>query len=423
MSAPPRLRRLFSWALVGQGGYAASQWLLLVLIAKLLPTDVAAEVADTWIYALAVIAPCVLLSHADMRVLISAEVKPRYASATYLRARAWSLFAMSVVVALIASLVPMTTTQVATVFALLGARVVEGFLDWVYGHYQRSERQDWLAASQIARALLGAGLGSWALLRWQSAAPMAAALAVAWLVVLVGFDLPRVSKLRFEATRGSGSSNPAGTGGRTRKLLWAALPLGLTAALISLNTSVPRYAIEAWGPDGSLGTFGSVAFVLVALALVNQALRGSTLPRFAAAYAVGDTRAAGRVLAATLAVAALPGLLLALLAWGWGGEILTLLYNASYGDQGPLLAWLCLGAVMGGVAGSLRAALTALGVLRRQVGVTAAALAVTAAIAFLWVPRAPLLGAAMAVLAGRAVMVSIHGALLFSVWKRRPAVS
>ena len=409
---PTSLRRLFSWALVGQGTYAASQWALLVAIAKLLTPAAAERAADQWVFALALCAPFVLFAQAEMRVLLSAESPdaPRFGTRSYLAARRGGNLAMAAAVLAVGAWALPDLASYRVLAWLVLARIIEGRVDIVYGHYQKAERHAWQAQSQIARGCLGLLLGGLGLWLTDSLEWMVAGMALAWLIILLAWDRRRLTSLRFTA---ESDLDP-----RATQRLWRrAWPLAVAAALISLNSSLPRYVLEALAPEGRLGIFGSVAYLLVVMTLVNQALRGATLPRFAVAWQRGERRAASRVLVGTLLVAALPGLALALLALLWGGPLLVLLYNGSYADQGPLFAWLSLAAAAGGIAGCLRAALTAMGRIRSQVPVTALAATVTGICAWVWVPESPLLGAATAVLAGRSAMALVHAGILVHAWR------
>ena len=72
-----------------------------------------------------------------------------------------------------------------------------------------------------------------------------------------------------------------GSWNRMQRLLIAAAPLGVTAALVSLTFNIPRYIIRAEHSREMLGLFASVAVVMQAGALVFRAVEQPALPRLA----------------------------------------------------------------------------------------------------------------------------------------------
>ena len=95
---------------------------------------------------------------------------------------------------------------------------------------------------------------------------------VAWLAVFLGYDL----------CRANGALAPGEQYFRLdwqveRKLVLLALPLGFVTMLLSLNGNLPRYLLEHYGGPAQLGMFASMAYLLVALSTVVNAL-GQSAP-------------------------------------------------------------------------------------------------------------------------------------------------
>ena len=429
-SAPRRGGRLgpsLVWSLAGQGVYAVGQWAILALTAKLLPIESATTVAGRLVMALAICAPLVSLTQVELRSLLAADHQHRVPASTWWRARSLGNAAMFVGAVAAALFAGEGWALLAAVVALAGARWIEGYLDLAYGVFQRAERHDLIARSQIVRALSSLGAFAVLLVHYEDLAMALFGVALAWGTVLVWVDKPALRRLD-----GVGRELPGDTGGEGEgpvALLRRALPLGLVGALVSLTSNLPRYWIERHFDEATLGIFGMVAYVLVGLALMNQAARRVFLPRMARAAPMASTEAAASghdrgtsfrsILVFALGFAALPSVLMGVLGTLWGGPLLVLLYNPSLAEQGPLLVWLSVAALAAAVGGVLRDALTATGRLRSQLPAVIVAFVLTAIVAALRVPVDPLLGGAQALITGRLAMALSYAYLL---WRGTPRV-
>ena len=89
----------------------------------------------------------------------------------------------------------------------------------------------WVVGYQIAKNQLDGGAENFV----QNAVAIVA-LGLAWWIVLVGHDRPASRKLDV----GKDVDDRADRWARVRRLTWSALPLGFSALLVSLNTSIPR---------------------------------------------------------------------------------------------------------------------------------------------------------------------------------------
>src|ERR1700716_121612 len=83
MPPPASLRSNFSWTFAGNATYAAGQWAILSLLAKLGSSEMLGQYA----LAVALTAPVVMLSHLNLRAVLATDVAQKYPFQDYLAVR------------------------------------------------------------------------------------------------------------------------------------------------------------------------------------------------------------------------------------------------------------------------------------------------------------------------------------------------
>jgi O-antigen/teichoic acid export membrane protein len=405
------LGRIVSWGVLGSFVYAACQWAMLVVLAKLGSVEMTGQFA----LGLAVGAPVFLLTNLSLRSVLVTDVEGTHALGDYVALR---LVTAGLGLAAVAALVALSGYRRETALVCLLVAVtksVEAIGDVLQGHMQRHERMDVLAGS-IALRGLGA-LGALAAGLWVTGSlPWALGLvAAAWGLVLVAYDVPRSRRL------GLGDVWPRWRSGDVARLAWLSLPLGVTATLISLSVTIPRYFVEHHRGEAELGVFVAMTSLLVIGGLAVNAASQSVSPRLAGHYAAGDREGARRLLASLVGLGLVVGGLGFVVAWGWGPEVLTLLYHADFARHPDALVWIMAAAVAAYAASAVGHALTAARLLRVQIPLFAAVGAVALVSSALLVPRAGLLGAGQATLVTAVAQLVLSSLVLRAARRPRSA--
>lgn len=384
------LRSGFVWTAAGNLVNAATQWLVLALLAR----AGSAELLGQWALALALSAPVAMMAHLNLRTLLATDVAGEHPFTDYLRVRHLSNAAAIAVLLAIA-------LHAGWPVLLLGCAILtDNTSDVLYGAMQRAERLDSVAQSMMTRSLLSVALVGAALLFRADALSASAGYLSGRLITLCLIDWPR-----------SRDSMPAQPARRPWKVLLTSLPLGFSLLLISLSVNVPRYAIERHGGSRELGAFAAVtAFVAAGTTVVN-ALGQSATTRLAAAFQTGNRPAFRKLTFSLLLSVVVIGGLGVLLAELAGGSILALIYSPAFAAHAPLLVACLAAGVALWVAQALGFAASAMRAFKPQLPVLAAMCAVSALVSFGAVPRWGLYGAAMAMaasgLAGAAGQLAI----------------
>lgn len=393
---------------MGNAVYAACQWGMLVILAKL----GSPEMVGQFTLGLAITSPVLMLTNLHLRVAQATDTKQHFLFSDYLGLRYISTGLALMIITAITLLANYRWETSLVVLAIGVAKAFESMSDVFYGLIQQHERMDRIAISMMIKGPLSLLLLSIGISVTGSVLAGAIGLAVAWAIVLIGYDIrsgqfvlndvqPANTARRFAALR------PAWRVKTLIQLVWLCLPLGLVMMLISLNTNVPRYFIEHYLGERELGIFAAISYLMVAGNLIVNALGESACPRLAKYYSMRDAVAFRTLLLKLVGVAALLGGSAILVAWVAGKEILTMLYRPEYAQQAELLVWLMVAAAIGYIASFLGYGITAAQYFRVQmplfVGVTG-----TSALTCLWLlPRFGLKGAAIALIISALVQIVI----------------
>jgi O-antigen/teichoic acid export membrane protein len=384
----PALGLNVTWTLVGNVGYAASQWAMLALIAKLGDARMVGEFA----LGLAIAGPVMLFASLQLRGIQATDAAGRYRFGQYL--------ALRLVTNVVALLCLCGAGPVALVIGL--GKACEGISDVCYGAFQQRERMDLISKSMLLKgglSLVGMALA----LRFGLLAGVGA-MALVSFGLAVGFDLPN-------ARRMLGSLAPSWE--ELPGLAKLALPLGVVYLLTALTTNVPRYFLAHQVGTEGLGVFAALAYLTLVGATVVGALGQAASPRLARTFAEGRREEFRLGVAKLLAAGALIGVLGVFGALVAGREVVALAYRPAYAAHVDVLVWLMVAGGLGYVGSLLGYAMTAARAFRPQVPVTGLVLVSTAIGCAFWVPGHGLVGAAMGLLAG-ALVQCIAGFLV--VW-------
>lgn len=400
------LRGDFAWTFAGNAVYAAGQWALLSLFAKLGGAGMLGEYA----LALAVAAPVAMLAHLNLRSVLATDAGGRHPFGDYLATRLIVTALSLVVIAAIAAVTADSWTMKAAIVAVGLALASEAVSDLCYGALQRRDRMRQVAMSMMARSLISVTALAFAL--WFTGSLLAGviALAAGRVAVLLSYDLP--AGLRGEVLDRAGF-------GATREIFLTALPLGMVLMLISLNTNLPRYVIEGRLGSTELGVYaGVVSFITVGSTMAN-ALGQSATARLARHFHHRRFSAFRRLtwkMAGFMLLIGLAGVTVAQLA---GGFILRLLYRPEFAAYQPLLVAAMGVGALSYLAISLGYSVTSARVFHAQLPLFALSSAACGIAAYLLVPPLGLYGGVLALAC--AALLQIAGQCLILLFALRRA--
>jgi O-antigen/teichoic acid export membrane protein len=402
---PLSLRQNFSWTLVGNGVYAGCQWGMLVVLAKLLSTDMVGQFA----LALAITAPVFTFAGLNLRTVQATDARGDFQFGDYFGLRLLSLGA-AVLVVFVIEIVSGHHANLLLVVVMTGAaKALDSTGDIIFGLLQQHERMDRIAISQMARGAIQLSVIATMAYTTRNVLWVTTGQAAVSLAVLFTYDLRNAARL-LELSRPTRSRGwfPAlvcfaplqfGAWRNIKALIRVSCPLGLVAMLGSLTPNIPRYFVEASAGTAELAVYSAMAYIMFVGGMAGSSLCQAAAPRLARHY-VESPRQFRRLLLQLSAISAANGLLGVVVAALWGRQLLTILYRPEYARYPSVFAWLMAAAGLSYVATALGFGLAAARKFDIQFPIYLCATLATAAACVVLVPRYGLHGAAWAFLVG-----------------------
>ena len=179
------LRADFSWTFVGNAVYAAGQFAILMLLAKLLRPEQVGQYA----LALAVVYPVVQLTNLQLRAVMTSDTRERTHFGHYFSLRLLTTLLALVVIFFITQLLRYDRELTSAVLMVGAAYAVEAISDVYYARLQLHDRMPEISKSLIARALLSVLALAVATYVSRSLLWGVAGIVLARAIVLFGYDI------------------------------------------------------------------------------------------------------------------------------------------------------------------------------------------------------------------------------------------
>lgn len=406
------LKRGFLWVLAGNGCYAASQSLMLIVLARLSTP----AIVGRYTLALSITAPIILLSNLQLRVVQATDARHDFHFSDYSRLRFITSVGALLVVCGVAFGFGYSRESAVVILAVGFSKIIESFSDIVFGLFQRNERLEFMSMSLIIKG--PATLVAIASAMYLTGSLLVAVLAICsvWLAMLLFFDIPNAKRFLSRHRPELPWNLPL-----IGRLAMRALPLGFVSMLISLNWNLSRYFLERSHGEEALGYFAAMAYIPIVGMFVVEAIGQAAIPRLAKYYC--ENRPAYLfLLLKLLAVVAVAGLAGVAASALFGETLLRILYGPAYARNANVLVWIVISAALLYVCSILGVALTAARHLKAQVPIHGAVIATSLVGSMLLVLPYGLRGAAWTMVISNSVWVLLASAVL---WRevRRPVTS
>lgn len=401
----------FSWTFVGNAVYAGGQFLMLVLLTKL----VRPELVGQYALGLALVYPVMMLTNMQLRSVMNSGVRGRAQFGHYLSLRLLTTSAALVVIFGITRILHYGRALTEVVLMVGVAYGIETISDVYYARLQLHDRMAEISKSLIARALLSAlGLG---IATYVSGSLLwgIAGIALARGIMLFGYDIcARTHRLgsQFRWFSQNEALAPRFDLSEQRELLWRSLPLGIVVLLTTLNSSIPSFFIKHGLGERDLGIFSAIGLMISVGNMAVVSLGQSAFARLSRAYASGNLAAFGSLLGKLLifgGVIGVCGMIISKLA-GW--EILTVLFRPEYAERADLLPWIMAAGAFLFMAQFLGFGMTAAGFYHSQVYLNILANVSLVAACYWLVSSKGLLGAILAMLIAAIVQLTASAIIL-----------
>ena len=397
----PTLRSNFAWTLAGNLLYAGCQWGMLSALAKL----GSASIVGQFTLGLAVAAPIFMFTNLQLRAVQATDVNAECEFSSYFSLRVLStLLGLIVVVGLLPFAADSSSVRRVVLLVSL-SKCFECMSDVTAGLLQREEQLKRVSISLMIRGICSVAAFTLSFAYWRDLAVSLVAMNAVWLAVLLLYDVPNVRRV-------------IGTQGRffrfSRSALWRlallGLPLGWVATLSSLNTNIPRYFLQHYLGLADQGVFASLAYLVVAINLVVNALCQSVTTPLARLFAEGKRRQFISLLTKLSMFGVLIGVAGVPLSFLVGRPLITLIYRPEYAEHVSLLALLVAVMSLHTIGSFLVGGLTAAREFKAQFPVYSGAVIAAIVASAILVPKYGLIGA------GSALFLSMLTIVLGCLW-------
>lgn len=392
MNKPLSLRKNFSWAFFGNSFFYLCQFGIMVILAKL----GSPEMLGTYSYAVAIVIPFTIFGKLQLQVVFVTDAKNEYLFVDYLFLRILTtvitILGITVVAAAVAD-----SAQTAVLIVIVG--IGQGFLcirEMYLSAMQKAERMDLFSTSNIIQGVLGLVIFFLAIWFYQKLLLAIIGLLLARVATFILYDY-RVSK-KLPVTIGMGHRTPAEALRNWKglaNLIWLSLPLGITAALISLQVNIPKYFIKHYYSETTLGYYAAMVSLLAIGRMVIGALGQSAYPRLAK-YFVASKTAFRNLLAKLVAVGFTLGLSGLVITFFFGKFILTMIFSADYAVYYKEFNWIMLFGAIAYIASFFGYGVTAARYFKIPLVIWTVVAGITAVSCYLLVPSYSIKGAAWA---------------------------
>lgn len=369
-----------SWTLVGNIVYAATQWGILVILAK----NGRAEYVGDFTLALAITAPVMEFSNLKLREVLTTDAQNIYQVSNYFLLRIISSAIGLIVIILIIWGLGYGYKTAMTILFIAVAKVFENISDILHGLMQKRERMDYITISKMQRGIISLLVVFVALYFTNSFIASMLCLTITWGCVLLLYDLRIAVRILQEFKVGNELFSLVDVSG-LYKLTKLGFPLGVVAVLVSIRTSIPRFFLESYYGEAALGYHAAIAYIPVAGATIIGALGQSALPRLARDYTVN--RSAYRRLMFNLVSTTVILCFCAIaIANIFGHDFLLLMYQPEYAERSLLFQELIIAGCLEYIILILGVGLTAARAFKIQAIILVALLPVNILTSWLLIP-------------------------------------
>jgi O-antigen/teichoic acid export membrane protein len=382
---PQSLHRNFSWTLVGNLIYAASQWGMLVVLAKIGAPDHLGQYG----LGIAIANPIFIFLSFHLRIGYVADVNDEFEYGDYLALRMITVplaTAMVVAAACLIDLSPSARLATAMVGFLTGATYLS---DIFFAVPHRFQHMAGIGRSMALRGCLSLIVVSITLLITGNLALALGAVAAVWLVLALFVDARRAAQFR--------PIRPHWNARQLARLVGRMAPIAIGATLLILAMNVPLYVLKQQLGFKEVGYFLAIVSLLKVGDVVNTALMEAAVPKLAIAHAKSDGGLA-RLLVKIICFLTILNAVGVLLTVVFGELFLTYAYTPEY----RVLYWdfvlISVVGVVSNIGVALSKTVTAMRFYWLQLGLNLTFLLLSAAFALWLIPTWGIRGAVLSLL-------------------------
>jgi O-antigen/teichoic acid export membrane protein len=399
------LRLNFSWALAGNIIYAACQWGMLSVLAKL----GSPEMVGLFALGIAVTQPVAAFTNLQLRGIFCSDASNQYFFGDYLSVRIIGVVVAFVAVVCIAFYSYDEWVTIMSISAMSLAIGAQSIADIYYAFYQKYERLDFVSKSMVLKGFISLFAVIVAAIIFDNVFWIIFALAFSRITIVFFFDIPLSRTLGC-----SGQRKLRFSFDKIKTILWIGLPMGVNMMVLSWSINIPRYYVEAHCGEYALGIFSALAYVMVAGNMLTNALSQSVLPRLAKLSADNNIKSFRKIIFKLIFIAFMMTCIALIMAYFWGKPLLSFLYTPEYAKFHTLFMLVVFAGCLGIFGSFFGVGLTAARIFKAQPLLNGIACIVSFVCAFILIPEFGLIGAGIASVVAASTATILFAGRLFA---------
>lgn len=263
------LKKNIGVSFIGNIVYALSQWLLLVILAKLSGE----EILGVYALALAVVSPVFALANMNLRALQATDAEKTVHFDCYGRFRRLSSLIAILICSAIAVIIYRDKLDISlSIICLSFYKYFESQSDLVHGFLQKRERMDLIANSIMARGFSNVlVMATTYYFTHELTYALAVTIIKSWAIY---YFIDRRNYRRLYQDQPCDYKTVS-------ELFRVAWPLGIVIFANTLNLNIPRYFIALYYGESLVGIFAAISYFIVAGSTLVNAIGQSAVPRLA----------------------------------------------------------------------------------------------------------------------------------------------
>lgn len=377
------------WLIGGNFIFAFSQWVILILLARLTTQEYLGQYA----LALAIVTPVFAVSNLQLRPLYILDVNSskqyNYSNFYYLRIIS-SIFALFCCVIL--GFFSNVFLSVLILVALL--KFFESYSDIIYAYYNAHNRTELISKSLFCKGLLSVVVVAICLYFYNFYIALFLFLIVYFLVwfFLDNFFILKtkeIIKIEFN-----------------NKILDSAIPMGISLGIVTLQSNIPRLFLDKYTGIEAVGLFTVLSYFIIVGSIFINSICQYLSPKLTVAWNK-DKNNFKKLLFMVLIIAGFLGASAIFLSYFFGDLILDLIYGKSYAIYKNELILIMFAGFFLYLATVLGYTLTAIGFIKKQVYLFSILLIVMLLLSYFYIPTYGLLGAIYSLILGYIVQCLI----------------
>jgi O-antigen/teichoic acid export membrane protein len=336
---PLSLRHNFVWTWIGNGVYFATQWGLLVVLAKFGNINLVGQYS----LASAIVAPIMIFSQMQLRQVVVTDARNEYQYSDYYWCRVictlFALITTSIIILILGYSWDMSLIMLLLTFA----KCFESMSDIIYGKLQKFNRMDYIAISMMIKGVLTLVLFCIILWIMQNLIWALLGTVLVWASIYFFFDVKLANKFPKD-----GMFDIRRILAAFKQIFWLSLPLSFNSALVSLSGYMPRYFLEYnYGKD-AVGLFSIASAPLMFIVLFHNSI-GQAIMAPAAVYFQNRELHKFKMLTFKItAIFLFIGILFTATFAIFGEKLMSIIFSPQYISTVPVLIIMSLGVTLNG---------------------------------------------------------------------------